>query len=91
MHMYMPWWKFDRQNDFPRGYHIEFGGGRDLPGVGMMGDVCYEYEGYGASLKAQCRKMYGMDIGLAGRGEMIPNPRFSRMALRILRARSADT
>lgn len=74
MHMYMPWWKFDRQNDFPRGYHIEFGGGRDLPGVGMMGDVCYEHEGYGASLKAQCRKMYGMDIGLAGRGEMIPNP-----------------
>ncbi|HXM96923.1 MAG TPA: GMC family oxidoreductase [Candidatus Dormibacteraeota bacterium] len=74
MHMYMPWWKFDRQNDFPRGYHIEFGGGRDLPGVGMMGDVCYEYEGYGASLKTQCRKMYGMDIGLAGRGEMIPNP-----------------
>src|SRR5437870_657193 len=30
MHMYMPWWKFDRKNDFPRGYHIEFGGGRDM-------------------------------------------------------------
>ena len=29
MHMYMPWWKFDRKNDFPRGYHIEFGGGRE--------------------------------------------------------------
>jgi len=25
----MPWWKFDRKNDFLRGYHIEFGGGRD--------------------------------------------------------------
>src|ERR1700751_3438576 len=36
MHMYMPWWKFDRKNDFPRGYHIEFGGGRHLPGVGMF-------------------------------------------------------
>ena len=32
MHMYMPWWKFDRKNDFPRGYHIEFGGGREMPG-----------------------------------------------------------
>jgi choline dehydrogenase-like flavoprotein len=73
MHMYMPWWKFDRQNDFPRGYHIEFGGGRDLPGVGMFGDVCDQHEGYGVSLKAQCRKFYGTDIGFAGRGEMIPN------------------
>src|SRR5580693_366538 len=26
MHMYIPWWKFGRKNDFPRGYHIEFGG-----------------------------------------------------------------
>ena len=26
MHMYMPWWKGDTKNDFPRGYHIEFGG-----------------------------------------------------------------
>ena len=26
MHMYMPWWKFDRQNDFPRGYHIGWEG-----------------------------------------------------------------
>ena len=34
MHMYMPWWRADRKNDFPRGYHIEFGGGRHMPGVG---------------------------------------------------------
>src|SRR6266478_3995595 len=27
MHMYVPWWKFDRKNDFPRGYHIELWGG----------------------------------------------------------------
>jgi choline dehydrogenase-like flavoprotein len=73
MHMYMPWWKFDRKNDFPRGYHIEFGGGRDLPNVGMFDDVCEHHEGYGVSLKAQCRKSYGTDIGFAGRGEMIPN------------------
>lgn len=23
MHLYTPWWKFDRKNDFLRGYHIE--------------------------------------------------------------------
>jgi choline dehydrogenase-like flavoprotein len=74
MHMYIPWWKYDRKNDFPRGYHIEMGGGRDLPGAGMFDDVCDEYEGYGADLKQTCRKKYGTSIGFAGRGEMVPNP-----------------
>jgi choline dehydrogenase-like flavoprotein len=74
MHMYMPWWKFDRKNDFPRGYHIEFGGGREMPGVGMFNDLCHEVEGYGLSLKQKARKHYGTTIGFAGRGEMIPNP-----------------
>jgi choline dehydrogenase-like flavoprotein len=73
MHMYMPWWKFDRKNDFPRGYHIEFGGGRDMPGVGMFSRLCYDQEGYGARLKATARRMYGTTIGFGGRGEMIPN------------------
>ena len=73
MHMYMPWWKFDRQNDFPRGYHIEFGGGRDMPGVGMFSQLCYDREGYGTQLKATARRLYGTTIGFAGRGEMIPN------------------
>jgi choline dehydrogenase-like flavoprotein len=74
MHMYMPWWKFDRKNDFLRGYHIEFGGGREMPGVGEFDGICEEYEGYGAGLKQKCREMYGTFIGFAGRGEMIPNP-----------------
>ena len=73
MHMYMPWWKFDRKNDFLRGYHIEFGGGRQMPGVGQFDGVCREYEGYGASLKRKCRSSYGAFIGFSGRGEMIPN------------------
>jgi choline dehydrogenase-like flavoprotein len=73
MHMYMPWWKFDRKNDFLRGYHIEFGGGREMPGVGDFDGLCEEYEGYGAALKKKCREMYGTFIGFAGRGEMIPN------------------
>jgi choline dehydrogenase-like flavoprotein len=74
MHMYMPWWKFDRKNEFLRGYHIEFGGGREMPGVGEFDGICEEYEGYGAALKKKCREMYGTFIGFAGRGEMIPNP-----------------
>ena len=74
MHVYVPWWKYDRKNDFPRGYHIEMGGGRDLPGVGMFHGLCDEVEGYGAGLKQTCRKMYGCFMGFAGRGEMIPNP-----------------
>ena len=74
MHMYIPWWKFDRKNDFPRGYHIEFGGGREMPGVGMFGDLLKVEEGYGATLKKRAREVYGTHIGLSGRGEMIPNP-----------------
>ncbi|MBV9180634.1 MAG: hypothetical protein JO356_04925 [Acidobacteria bacterium] len=73
MHMYVPWWKYDRKNDFPRGYHIELGGGRNMPGVGEFYEICQQFEGYGAPLKQKCREMYGTFIGFAGRGEMIPN------------------
>jgi choline dehydrogenase-like flavoprotein len=69
----MPWWLFGKKNDFLRGYHIEMGGGRDMPGVGGFMRVCDEHEGYGASLKQACRKDYGTYIGFNGRGEMIPN------------------
>jgi len=74
MHMYIPWWKYDRKNDFPRGYHIEIGGGREMPGAGMFDDVCDEFEGYGAELKRTCRKHYGASVDFAGRGEMVANP-----------------
>jgi choline dehydrogenase-like flavoprotein len=75
MHMYMPWWKYDRKNEFLRGYHIEFGGGRNMPSVGEFGGICEQFEGYGSTLKQKCREMYGSFIGFAGRGEMIPNER----------------
>jgi choline dehydrogenase-like flavoprotein len=71
--MYMPWWRFGKKNEFLRGYHIEFGGGRDMPGVGSFDYVCEEHEGYGADLKQRCRTSYGAFIGFSGRGEMIPN------------------
>jgi len=70
----VPWWKFDRQNDFPRGYHIELWGGRHMPGVRMFHESCDVAEGYGVSLKQRLRKEYGTYLGFSGRGEMIPNP-----------------
>jgi len=73
MHMYVPWWKFDRKNEFLRGYHIEIYGGRGMPGIGDFDYACEEYEGYGVSLKQKCRSVYGTYIGFEGRGEMIPN------------------
>jgi choline dehydrogenase-like flavoprotein len=39
MHLYMPWWLDNKKLDFPRGYHIEFGGGRRMPGFGFMGGI----------------------------------------------------
>jgi len=74
MHLYIPWWKYARQNDFPRGYHIELGGGREMPGAGLFDDLCEEFEGYGTGLKAICRERYGTTISFSGRGEMVPNP-----------------
>jgi choline dehydrogenase-like flavoprotein len=73
MHMYIPWWRYGRKNDFLRGYHIEFGGGRGMPGVGQFDDFCEEHEGYGLALKQKIRFTYGAFIGFDGRGEMIPN------------------
>jgi choline dehydrogenase-like flavoprotein len=73
MHLYMPWWRFGQKNEFLRGYHIEFGGGRNMPGVGEFDGVCGVEEGYGVSLKQKCRTAYGTFIGFSGRGEMIPN------------------
>jgi choline dehydrogenase-like flavoprotein len=73
MHMYMPWWRNDKKNDFPRGYHIEFGGGPHMPTVGSFDGVCASQEGYGSALKKSVRSSYGHTIGFSGRGEMIPN------------------
>ena len=73
-HLYMPWWLWDKKDkEFPRGYHIEMGGGFNMPNVGQFHRVCNTQEGYGDSLKAAIRKSYGAVVGLAGRGEMIPN------------------
>ena len=75
LHLYMPWWLDDKKLDFPRGYHIEFWGGRGQPEHGIMGGVHkWNGGGYGKGLKEDYRRFYGATIGFAGRGEMIPNP-----------------
>jgi choline dehydrogenase-like flavoprotein len=75
MHLYMPWWLNNRKLDFPRGYHIEFGGGRGMPRFGFLDGIetTPHRGGWGASLKNAYRKYYGATLGFSGRGEMIPN------------------
>jgi choline dehydrogenase-like flavoprotein len=73
VHVYVPWWKYERKNDFLRGYHIEVYGGRLMPRVGMFNDVLQESEGFGEDLKRACRERFGGFVMLEGRGEMIPN------------------
>ena len=42
MHVFMPWWLWDKQQQigFPRGYHIEIGGGFGMPSVGSFHGAC---------------------------------------------------
>jgi choline dehydrogenase-like flavoprotein len=74
-HLYMPWWLDNKTLDFPRGYHIELGGGRRMPGFGVLGGIqrFNGVGGYGLSLKNDYRRYYGATVNFAGRGEMIPN------------------
>jgi choline dehydrogenase-like flavoprotein len=84
MHVYSPWWLDNSKLDFPRGYHIEYGGGMRMPGYGFgfgMENTNGKYAGrdgqtkeaggYGAALKDDYRFFYGTDIGMSGRGEAI--------------------
>jgi choline dehydrogenase-like flavoprotein len=84
MHLYMPWWLDNTKLDFPRGYHIEIGGGRHMPGSGFIGGIqsltgvdgsgkTLSFGGYGKELKRDYRRVYGAFVSFSGRGEMIPN------------------
>ena len=78
LHLYMPWWLYGEQLagrlDFARGYHIEFGGGRRMPGPGAFGGLeRYTGGSYGLAFKEDCRRYYGSFLWFDGRGEMIPN------------------
>lgn len=74
MHVYVPWWLLDdKKKNFPRGYHIELGGGFDMPMLGTFAGQCARHQGYGKKLKDTIREQYGSFVHFAGRGEMIPN------------------
>jgi choline dehydrogenase-like flavoprotein len=81
IHILGPWMLDNKKLDFPRGYHIEFGGGMGMPGYGFGGGVPdlngklpgrdgkkKEGGGFGASLKDDYRRFYGTEFGMAGRG-----------------------
>ena len=77
-HVYVPWWLYKEQHagklGFARGYHIEFGSGRRMPGMGSTNAIESITGGnYGKQFKADARRYYGSFMSFAGRGEMIPN------------------
>jgi len=78
LHVYIPWWiycpQLRGQLDFPPGYHVEFGTGRQMPTVGIAaGTEAMTGGGYGRQFKADMRRYYGSFVGFTGRGEMIPS------------------
>ena len=77
-HVYTPWWLYQEQLagklGFARGYHIEFGSGRHMPGMGTTDAMEPMTKGsYGRRFKEDARRYYGSFVGFAGRGDMIPN------------------
>ena len=77
-HAYVPWWLYKEQLagklGFARGYHIEIGGGRGMPGAYTSSGLERLTGGsYGAKFKEDARRYYGSHVHYSGRGEMIPN------------------
>lgn len=76
-HMYSPWWLYKEQLkgklNFSRGYHIEMGGARRMPGGRNPLPDSYGRGAYGSKFKQEARRYYGSFVGFACRGEMIPN------------------
>ncbi|NNE77451.1 MAG: GMC family oxidoreductase, partial [Pricia sp.] len=78
MHVYSPWWGDNSKLNFPRGYHIEVGGGMGMPNYGFAMNpnefnkfFGVKVGGYGDSLREDVKKYYGSVVGMAGRGEAI--------------------
>jgi choline dehydrogenase-like flavoprotein len=79
VHIYGPWMGDNKALGFPGGYHIEFGGGLHMPGYGFGGGIQnmnglipgrnpMDAGGFGASLKNDYRRLYGVGVGMSGRG-----------------------
>lgn len=77
-HAYIPWWLYRKQLagqfNFPRGYHVEFRTGRQIPSEGLINQLLAQSPGtFGQTLKEDARRYFGSFIHFSGRGEMIPN------------------
>src|SRR3954471_16540444 len=76
-HFYSPWWLYAQQKagklNFARGYHIEMGGSRYMPGGGNPAPDDLTRGSYGTKFKQDARRYYGSFVGFSARGEMIPN------------------
>jgi choline dehydrogenase-like flavoprotein len=78
LQLYVPWWLYREQHagklGFARGYHIEYGGGKRMPGRGTGAGLEWLTGGsYGKKFKQDVRRYYGSFVWFDGRGEMIPN------------------
>jgi choline dehydrogenase-like flavoprotein len=78
LHVYAPWWLYKEQLagklGFARGYHVEFGTGKGMPGgYGSFATDTGGRTSFGVKMKEDARRYYGSHIGFSGRGEMIPN------------------
>jgi choline dehydrogenase-like flavoprotein len=77
-HLYAPWWLYKEQMagqlGFPRGYHIQFYGGRKMPHFQTAAGLEWLTGGsYGRQFKQDVRRYYGSIVTFQGIGEMIPN------------------
>jgi choline dehydrogenase-like flavoprotein len=76
--VYVPWWLYREQLagklGFARGYHIEYSGGKRMPGFLTAAGMQWLTGGsYGVKFKQDMRRYYGSFVNFDGRGEMIPN------------------
>ena len=69
MHLYMPWWIDSKKLDFPRGYHIEFGGDLRMLDYGFMGGI-HRYNGVD---RAEGGGGYGQQLNDDYTGFMAPS------------------
>jgi choline dehydrogenase-like flavoprotein len=76
-HFYAPWWLYKEQKaeklDFARGYHIELGQARSMPGGFNPVPEDLGRGSYGSKFKQDARRHDGSIVGFYARGEMIPN------------------
>jgi len=77
LHVYAPWWLYKEQRagalGFARGYHVEFGTGKGMPGYPPHLPDAGGRTSFGPGMKEEARRYYGSEVTFTGRGEMIPN------------------